>query len=65
MGKIATNDKAYHALHNGMNLDNLLSATGLDRNTFAMFMDNNKWNHEQKQAIERAIDIWERKLDLK
>ena len=53
-----TYDKLHHAILNGINLERLLIATGLDQYTFFQYMDNMLFTAEQEQAIRMEVREW-------
>jgi len=56
---MTTYDKLYHAIINGINMERLLIATGLDQYTFFQYLDNMLFTAEQEQAIRMEVREWE------
>jgi len=57
---MTTYDHLHHALSNGINLERLLMATGLDQYTFFQYMDNQLFTNDQETAIRVEIREWNR-----
>ena len=52
-------DAILTAIEQGMNIKRLLIATGLDKATFELYMDSNKFTSDEKRAIKDEIKNWE------
>lgn len=55
---MSTYDRLHHAILNGINLERLLIATGLDQYTFYQYMDNQLFTNHQETAIRDEIREW-------
>jgi len=52
-------ERIYFALADGINLERLLRATGIDAATFQLKLDDNQFNDDERKAIKQELMEWE------